>query len=115
MADIIITPVAARIGGGESDKQTGVLAADHYYIPNNGDVRVMVDSSDLSSSIDMTIETFREIEGLGLPDRTIALSPDDDVVHWFGPYSTSTHNNLEGRLHLTFSADAPGIVIAALQ
>ena len=45
MADITIMPVGSLPDGAEATKQTGVLAADDYYIPNNGQVRVMVDSS----------------------------------------------------------------------
>ena len=115
MADITITPVGSLPDGAEATKQTGVLAADDYYIPNNGQVRVMVDSSALVSPIDMTIETFREVDGLALPDRVVAVPATDDVVHWYGPFTPGTHNDSEGRLHVTFSADAPGVVIAATQ
>ena len=106
MANVDIRPFGSAVGGTLGTYQDGVNANDDYYVPNNGAVRLVVDSVDLSSADqrDMTIETFGVVgPNLAVADQVERLATANGRLQQFGPFTPALYNNSDGELHITFS------------
>jgi len=106
-----ISPVQIVRGGAKltayndtADSDPIVLTVNqHIEIPNDGNVFLLVRRTGTEAA-NMVVHTFTEIDGLALPNRTIALSTISGDIHVYGPFLTDTYSNDDGDMIVEFSA-----------
>ena len=109
MADVVLTvyDVSRSAGVNVTDQDSAATSADTYYVPNNGDVRLIVTNA--AGSNNFTVTTPGTVDGLAIADRVISLTASK--VYVIGPFPTSVYNDGQGRLGFTVSANADVIAV----
>lgn len=83
-----------------TDNPTAATSGNNYYIPNNGQVLLILEAGTTSN---VTIDTPGSVDGLAIADRVFALADTD--VRIVGPFPPQVYNNASGQLKVTVSAN----------
>lgn len=104
MADVNITvyPTGRDLASAPNwtDNATAATSSDTYYIPNNGQVLLILEAATTSN---VTIDTPGNVDGLAIADRVFALADTD--VRIVGPFPPQIYNNASGQLKVTVTAN----------
>jgi hypothetical protein len=102
MADVTLTVYpATRVVGtapNYTDNLTAATTGNNYYIPNNGEVRLIA-----AGAATVTVQTPNTQDGNAITDLTVVL-PDTDI-RVLGPFSPQYYNDSQGRMLVTVSAN----------
>jgi|GEM_PF-661066 len=117
MARELKTPQSLSSAGVEPTFTAAV--ADGHKIPNNGRMILYVKNDDASSKT-ITVQTPGSVDGLAIPDRTVAVPAGEERV--IGPLDTGTYNMRDGAaaateremVYVDYSA-VTSVTIAALK
>jgi len=109
MADVILSVFDASrpAGVNVTDNDSAITNADTYYVPNSGDVRLVVTNSAGPNTV--TVVTPGTVDGLAIADLAIALTASK--VYVLGPFPASVYNDSQGRVRFTVSANADVIAV----
>ncbi|GEM_PF-1873978 len=104
MANVTLTVSDTRRpsnGLNVTDNGTVVGAVDTYFVPNNGQVKLLVTST---PGCVVTVQTPGTVDGLAVTDYTATIAATKQ--HVLGPFSGQTYNLADGTIQVTFSAAA---------
>lgn len=109
MADITLTVFDTKRtsnGVNVTDQDTTVTNTDTYYVPNNGRVVLLVNST---PGCTVTVETPGTVDGLAITDYTATIAAAKQ--HVLGPFPGATYNKADGTIKVTFSAAADVLAV----
>ena len=102
MADLNLTVTSARVGGVNiTDNDTTVSAANTYFFPNDGRVKLLVTSA---AGCNVTVESTATVDGNAVTDPVIAVPAGKQLA--IGPFVPAVYNDSQERVKVTFSAAA---------
>ena len=112
MAVVDLTVTRPSRSGVAPSAQTGVDVGttDQYFAANDGAIFLRV--SDGAAMATMTIVTYATVDGLAVPDRTVAIPAGD--VRYIGPFPPDIYNDGERKMQVTFGAADSSLVLEAL-
>ena len=104
MADVLLTvrDTDRDAGVNVTDQDVAVTDADVFFVPNNGNVRLVVTNS--AGANNLTVTTPGTVDGNAIADLVIPLTASK--VYVIGPFPPSVYNNSAGQLRFTVSANA---------
>lgn len=115
MADVPIKPFTARALGQDGQYQIGVNVADRYQIANpDGRTILVVDASDLSADLLMTIATPGTAgpAELGIDEQEITLAHTDARLHAISGLSPGIYGTT---LTVSFASTQAGVRLGAIR
>ena len=112
MAAVDLTVIRPVRTGVAPSAQTGVAigTTDQYFVANDGAVFLRV--SDGAALATMTIVTYSIVDGLAVPDRTVAIPTG--AVRYIGPFPPDIYNDSDRKIQVSFAADDASLVLEAL-
>lgn len=105
MADVTVSgiassPTAAKVAAGTGTVGQAMTTTDVYKVPNDGRILLIVSKTG-SGSIDVTVETPYQADGLTLQDRVYSLG--GAKTFFIGPFDPTYYNDAIGRMSITTS------------
>lgn len=109
MADVLLSvfDTSRTAGVNVTDQDTTVGASDVYFVPNNGNVRLIVTNA--AGANNVTVTTPGTVDGNAIADPVIALTASKTYV--LGPWPANVYNNSAGQVRITFSAAADVLAV----
>lgn len=104
MADVLLTvrDTSRAEGVNVTDLDSAVTSADVFFVPNNGNVRLVVVNA--AGANNVTVTTPTSVDGNAVADLVIPLTASKTYV--LGPFPPAIYNNAAGQLRFTVSANA---------
>ena len=109
MADVLLTvaTVDRDSGVNVTDNDSALTSADVFFVPNNGDVRLIVTNA--AGANNVTVTTPGTVDGNAIADLVIPLTASKTYV--LGPFPPSVYNNASGQIRFTVSANADALAV----